>query len=125
MLTDLPIEGKFFSLAILIAALWALLLCIRAFNLLARRETPLLQELKKNPPATLEEAREKLNHYSGSDTAQMLQSALETGTVDPGLLAFYDRIYWSRALAGLFVFIGLLGTVWGISVAISNLGVTV
>jgi hypothetical protein len=70
------------------------------------------------------EMRQRLDKIN-LDTAQVLRVTLDTGQVDTSILPFYEDIHWARYWAGIFVFLGLLGTVIGISTAIANLGVTV
>ena len=60
-----------------------------------------------------------------SDVISSLRAALAYGEWGEGRLDFAGRIYWTRYLAGIFVFVGLLGTVWGIASAVASLGTSV
>jgi hypothetical protein len=60
---------------------------------------------------------------SATSVFTILSSARRSGHLDIEVLAYADWIQRSRYLAGIFVFIGLLGTVLGIGIAMTNLSV--
>ena len=104
----------------------ACFIVLRAWVHLTRQEQSSVNVLlTRKAPEDLSEARALLNSQPKSDVARFLHSALDTGKFDENVLSFYEGIHWSRYLAGVFVFLGLLGTVGGVSVSISNLSGTV
>lgn len=105
---------------------WAYQIWGRAWNRLNRQELGVINGLKQQPvPQTWQEADSLLPADSPSVSAAILRGALQTGGVPGDVPEFYDWIQTPRYLAGIFVFIGLLGTVLGIAVSVSSLGAAV
>lgn len=55
----------------------------------------------------------------------VLRGALAEGQVAIDDLPYYSRISYSRYMAGIFVFLGLLGTVIGLGRTVANLRTTI
>ena len=88
----------------------ACFIVLRAWVHLTRQEQSSVNVLlTRKAPEDLSEARALLNSQPKSDVARFLHSALDTGKFDENVLSFYEGIHWSRYLAGVFVFLGLLG----------------
>ena len=104
-----------------------------------KREAILLNlidtEQKKTPPSTLTSAwgivqtafaqNGKGRDYGSSVVVTTIQDALLANDAEIEVLSVRRWLHWPRYLAGMFVFIGLLGTVWGMAAAVSGLGDTV
>jgi methyl-accepting chemotaxis protein len=119
----LSIEGYGVIVAIWIGALVALGALVHIGFRLWREEIQVARQIRdEGKPASGEAARNLLFGYERSESAAFLRSALDTGETDTAVLSFNDWIMWPRYLAGIFVFVGLLGTVWGVSVALAHLG---
>ncbi|HLY64117.1 MAG TPA: hypothetical protein VKU60_01185, partial [Chloroflexota bacterium] len=84
-----------------------------------------LSLLQQQKPANREEAQVYLRKHSDRPAARVLLDALESGRAETDGLPYLEWNSVSRYLTGIFVFLGLLGTVWGIALAIQSLGGTV
>ena len=97
-----------------------------AWNKLDGQELRAVNRISAEPvPQNMEAAVALLPSGSTSVVVAALRQALQTGTVQTNALEFYDWIQLPRYLAGVFVFIGLLGTILGIAVSVSSLGAAV
>jgi hypothetical protein len=74
-------------------------------------------------PELLATVRKRLTANHDLHFAQFLESVLDADECDRSQLDLSGYLHWPRFLSGIFVFVGLLGTVWGITVAISSLGI--
>jgi|SRR5579884_285376 len=93
-----------------------------------QKEKKILDRIRNQNPEDMERASITLNfadNEKNSIVVRALRSALKEGQVGLQPVEFYNSIHLSRYLAGIFVFVGLLGTVFGIVLAISDLGSTV
>jgi len=99
----------------------------RQYYRLLHIEQSSLQKLRRaKKPDSVKEANDLLDQDKDpSDVIASLRTALKGGGINEERLDFSGRIYWTRYLAGIFVFIGLLGTVWGIASAVASLGISV
>jgi hypothetical protein len=119
---NLPIEIQIVLFALGSMALFAAVDLMRATVRLKREEVKPLREIQSwQAPTTPAEALNALNRFPDSSAVQCLRLAVETGRMDLGSLPIFDRIHWARFFAGLFVFVGLVGTVAGISRSIAGL----
>lgn len=120
------VEGIVIIVLILVLTIIAYGLWQKALYHLRHNElAPILEIKNARRPNSLAQARTILSNNDNSISVTTIHNALETGKLDITNLEYYHWIHWPRYLAGIFVFIGLLGTVWGIATAISSLGSTV
>lgn len=106
-------------------AVYASILWRKAFTKLREREEPELVRIKQKIPSTFSEAQQLVDYRYDTVCAKSLRHALQDGIFDADNLNFFEWIHWPRYYAGIFVFIGLLGTVLGIATAVSSLGSTI
>ena len=104
-----------------------------------KREADLLNlivaEQRKTLSATLASAWDTVRYviakdgrglsFDSSVVVSTIQDALLTNDAEIEVQSVRRWLHWPRYLAGMFVFIGLLGTVWGMAAAVSGLGNTV
>jgi hypothetical protein len=126
LVSGLSWEGRLVSVLLLFLAVLAVVLCLKSGARLSAAETSELARLdsaiQTQPPDSIEAAEKLLPPSSPSLVVRALRDALYRGKIDSERLGFDRWIHWSRYLAGVFVFIGLCGTVWGIATSVSSLG---
>lgn len=104
---------------------WAYVIWRRSWNKLNRQEITVVEKIRSaEAPTTWEEAGNLLPD-SMSVAVATLRRALTSGSFNADAPEYYDWIQTPRYLAGIFVFIGLLGTILGIAVSVSSLGAAV
>ena len=125
LVSNLPLEGKIIF-ALMCCGLAVVGNTLRRAWARVRQEAAAVETLAAEPsPDDIEGMRRRLDKIDHLDVVQSLRVTLSTGQVDTDALPYYEYIHWARYWAGIFVFLGLLGTVSGISTAIANLGLTV
>lgn len=120
--SGLPIETTVVILVLVALGIYALFNVQAATNTVTANEQKPIDALEAIPgPTSGVEMRDHLRRYSDSQLVDRLRVGMATGVLNTDALPMYDYIHWSRFLAGVFVFIGLLGTVFGISRSINGL----
>lgn len=124
MMLAVPIEGQVAIAVIAISFVGVFLRWIAAFKMLVTSErTPMRGLLEAAEPETREAAIEQVNSLPHStELREYFVAVLESGQTDVSRIRYLDWIYWPRYFAGIFVFMGLLGTVWGVANAVTSLG---
>lgn len=97
---------------------------LSAYRRLKHIELKQLRRILASPPKDIHQAEALLTTTPSTCVEKALKQALERGAVNIDTLEYDTWIHWPRYWAGIFVFIGLLGTVLGISLAIYSLGST-
>lgn len=118
-------EGSLVSVLLIVMACAALGMCRKNRLRLAKEEEAELTRLKealKSAPGSIEAAEKLLPASSSSLVVQSLRDALYEGQINRERPGFDQWNHWPRYLAGVFVFVGLCGTVWGIATSVSSLG---
>ncbi len=88
-------------------------------------EDSFLTQLLQEVPANREAAQTLLQAHVERPAARVLLDSLMSGRAEIDGLPYLEWNATSRYLTGIFVFLGLLGTVWGIALAIQSLGGTI
>lgn len=131
LLNNLPEEGRGVLILLAILVVSAILRLGSAW-VISTDESEAIKLMESNPPKTSLELQERIQtlaektSLAGSlETLSLIRASLDSGQVHARWKRMYQDATWSSYLAGVFVFIGLLGTVLGISVALASLGQTV
>jgi len=98
-----------------------------AYKTLISLERVQLDKLyNKHYPESFETAIAQINSLNESSVLrEYFHIVMKSGKTETDLIDYAEWIHWPRYLAGIFVFIGLFGTVWGIAHAVTSLGLSV
>lgn len=118
-------QPEYLGLVISLALNVTLFICSSVLLLLAGRalrfERAELTAIVESVGSTCEQALEKLRRRRVSLASRTLSNVLLDGTIDVDVSALTARAYWPRQLGGLYVFIGLAGTVLAMFLALQHL----